>query len=285
MKIHFLNVGNGDCTVLELPDNKIMVIDICNCRLKKEEAKKEFVNPLDYLVSISSASSVTRYIQSHPDMDHMDGLADLISKYSISNFWDTQNKKQKPDEFTQGYREKDWDAYEELRKGKSAKYFSRGDIIESDGVKIHVLSPSAQLVKDSNDNEDWNLISYVIILEFRGLFVAFGGDASDVAWENIHDYATSNTDVKNLISKVNIFKASHHGRNTSYCGSGILDMMNPKYIVISKGSVPGEQSAYGNYYNWCDKDAKRLFLTSKGTIIADFDEAKGEYSIKYSVAP
>ena len=32
LKIHFLNVGNGDCTIIELPDDSLMMVDIMNGR-------------------------------------------------------------------------------------------------------------------------------------------------------------------------------------------------------------------------------------------------------------
>ena len=30
LKIHFLNVGNGDCTIIELPDGNLMMSDVFN---------------------------------------------------------------------------------------------------------------------------------------------------------------------------------------------------------------------------------------------------------------
>ena len=38
---------------------------------------------------------VYRYIQTHPDMDHLDGLRDLINKFNVVNFWDVQHERKK----------------------------------------------------------------------------------------------------------------------------------------------------------------------------------------------
>lgn len=53
LRVHFLNVGNGDCTVVELPDSKIMMVDVCNARIIPREAVSEFTNPLQYLGALN----------------------------------------------------------------------------------------------------------------------------------------------------------------------------------------------------------------------------------------
>jgi competence protein ComEC len=275
MKIHFLNVGNGDCTIIQLPNNDIMMVDSNNARLRNADAKTDIENPLAYLESLTTNTSIIRYVQTHPEMDHMDGLYDLASKYSISNFWDTQNKRKKPSDFSYGFREIDWDKYQELRSSTNAKYFLRGtsSIVPDGGVypyQIYVISPSNQLVEEANQHEDWNLLSFVIVLQYNNFKLLLGGDASDSAWQNIYDYAVNDATAKSLLSNVTVFKAPHHGRLSSYCGCDMLNLMKPKEIVISKGSVPGEQSAYNNYYNWLG-NADHLYLTSLGTVIVGYD--------------
>ncbi len=38
-------------------------------------------------------STIFRFILTHPDMDHMDGMKSLFDSFSILNFWDTANTK------------------------------------------------------------------------------------------------------------------------------------------------------------------------------------------------
>ena len=78
-------------------------------------------NPIEYLKE-HQIKSIFRYIQTHPDMDHMDGLYNLVNTVPIQNFWDTANlKKQEFD--TNGkcgkYLKKDWDCYCALRNSQS----------------------------------------------------------------------------------------------------------------------------------------------------------------------
>lgn len=286
-KTHFLSVGNGDCTILELPDNEIMIVDIRNARLVNQEASADFENPIRYLRRLTSKSGIIRYIQTHPDMDHMDGLSDLNTGFSIGNFWDTDNAKSKPEEFGYGFRETDWDTYKKLHKSDLTRFNLRNT--EPIGVKeggsfpynIYALSPSKTLLDGANESEDWNLLSYVVLIEYEGLKLVLGGDASDSAWESVYAWTKTEAKAKKLLSDVTIFKASHHGRNTSYCWAEMLELMAPQKIVISKGSTDPGESAYGKYYNWSG-GADNMFLTSKGTIVADYQDVPNrKYSINY----
>jgi len=281
-KVHFLNVGDGDCTLVELPDNTLTVIDIRNGRTKKVESNSKFENPISYIKDLQY-TSIYRYIQTHPDMDHMDGIYDL-SQIGIVNFWDTDNSRKKPEDFTQGFREIDWDEYVTLKK--KAKYRTRSlTPIGLEGGKfpyeIYILHPTDEIVKEANKAEDWNYLSYVVLVMYKGFKLLISGDTSDKAWEYIYEWTQENSDGNKLLSGITVFKAAHHGRNSSYCGIDMLNLMNPQKIVISKGSVPGEQSAYGKYYSWAG-GPDNMYLTSKGTILVDYYDTKNrKYSINY----
>ncbi|MGW0585417.1 hypothetical protein ACWD25_58325, partial [Streptomyces sp. NPDC002920] len=155
MKIHFLNVGHGDCTIVELPSGRLMMIDINNSKSlpeADEEAlaessgvslydfrfrrsqlvKGEFrswedyyksllVNPADYFKENFPGKSLFRYVQTHPDMDHMSGLHRLFwqDKIPVENFWDVDHDKELEESgFDKGkYAYVDWLVYKCLRSG------------------------------------------------------------------------------------------------------------------------------------------------------------------------
>ena len=108
-KIHFLNVDEGDCSIIEHDNGKITMIDICCGNIEGGENMSETfskssannikgnynqkaypTNPVEYLKE-HGVKTIFRYIQTHPDMDHMDGLENLSNTFSILNFWDTEN--------------------------------------------------------------------------------------------------------------------------------------------------------------------------------------------------
>ena len=81
LKIYFFNqapytryYGSGECTYIELPDEKKILIDIASKESAKIITKKLFemnVRKIDYLVV------------SHLHVDHTDGFAELISSISV----------------------------------------------------------------------------------------------------------------------------------------------------------------------------------------------------------
>ena len=131
--IHFLNVKDGDCSIIEHNVGHKTVIDVCNAKpvgalqeaqMAKAERgisgnfqqKKYPVNPISYMRD-RSLSSIFRYVQTHPDMDHLDGIEALFREFSPTNFWDTDNTKEMLASSWQGssYRESDWKFYKNLR--------------------------------------------------------------------------------------------------------------------------------------------------------------------------
>ena len=115
--IHFLNVNEGTCSIIEHNSGHTTVIDVSNgsseevmvetvyARLAKAEQrvkgnynqKKYPVNPVSCMKE-RGISSVFRYIQSHPDMDHMDGLKALFEEFEPANFG-IQSRLQNSDRF------------------------------------------------------------------------------------------------------------------------------------------------------------------------------------------
>ena len=75
--------------------------------------QKEFpVNPISYLKK-HNINSVFRFIITHPDMDHMDGLKDFFEEFQPINFWDINNDKE-IDSFKSQRSIDDWEFYKKL---------------------------------------------------------------------------------------------------------------------------------------------------------------------------
>lgn len=285
LRIHFLNVGNGDCTIIEMPDGELMMIDIFNGNNSNYFSK--MTNPIKYLKSYLNKKEIYRYIQTHPEMDHMDGFAELDRNFSIINFWDTENKKPQPD-FNSFYAigtKYDWSAYQKFKKN-SLKFYRGGIVDKSENnyfypYKIYILHPTKKVVDEINNSNSpkWNNLSYVFILEYKGFKLLYSGDPETSIWEDIYNWVIDNNKY-DWLKDINVFKVSHHGRISGYCGSRILNLAKPQYIVISKGSIDPEDYAYTHYYNFL-RDSNKILLTSKGNILVDYYDEINEYYIKY----
>jgi len=89
--VHFLNVGKGNCTILDFPSGRLSMIDIDNSRISGDE--EVLTDPIEYLLSNFKNPELFRFVLTHPDMDHMSGLDELANKVFIRNFWDTKHNK------------------------------------------------------------------------------------------------------------------------------------------------------------------------------------------------
>lgn len=217
-------------------------------------------------------SSIFRYIQTHPDMDHMDGLKNLANSKPILNFWDTANtKEQSFDEHGNcgRYKKEDWDCYQRLRNsadnpksltfydGAIAKYFAEDDngALSDDFLKI--LSPTKELIKIAEDAEDWNDSSYVILYCIQGRKILFCGDAGMGTINHLLVHH------KDDISNLDVLIAPHHGRDSDK-DFAFLDIMNPKLTLI--GNAKCQHLAYDE---WNRRGLEHIQNNQGGNILID----------------
>lgn len=287
--IHFLNVKEGDCSIIEHMSGHITVIDVCNAGqrnivaeatdsvlAKLEEGvlgnfnqKKYPVNPVSYLED-RAIDSVFRFVLTHPDMDHLDGIKYFFETFSPINFWDTDNTKENDfSEDNYKYDEDDWDFYTSLRdckptgdpkrlvlhSGANGKYFNQNEDGDGGGDGLHILAPTKELVSDANDCSDFNDCSYVLLYKTKEFKIVFGGDSHDQTWDHILE------EHPNLVANIDLLIAPHHGRDSgrSY---DFLDVLKPKLTLF--GNARSQHLAYDA---WSSRDLPIITNNQAGTII------------------
>lgn len=289
-KIHFLNVDEGDCSIVQHDDGKVTMIDICCGNIEEQvldsttfstevensvqgnfNQKAHPTNPVTYLRT-HGIRTLFRYIQTHPDMDHMDGLKILTDSVDILNFWDTENTKEQTFDANGRngrYLKEDWDCYQKLRKSKTdpkrlvyydgtaVKYFAEDDngLLTDDYLKI--LSPTKDLLRAAEKDEDWNDASYVILYYIQGRKILFCGDA-DMGTIN-HLMANHKNDIANL----DVLIAPHHGRDSDKDFS-FLDVMRPKLTLV--GNAKCQHLAYNK---WNSRNLEHIQNNQGGNILID----------------
>ena len=292
--IHFLNVSPGDCSIIQHVSERVSMIDVCDgnrtdveegiASLRKSiedmvnkggagsgnfRMAESPTNPIKYAKSLG-IDSVFRFILSHPDMDHMDGLDAVYTKLGIANFWDTGVTREKPPFGGTQYKEEDWDRYELLRSGKVSgvtslsnlagavfEYANRGKDGSEGGDGLAILSPDKSLVAAASDGGDINDGSYVILYRSQGGRVIFAGDAHDATWEYVLKHYAS--DVENC----SVLIAPHHGRHSdrSY---DFLDHIKPKLTLF--GNAPSEHQGYGA---WNSRNLWKITSNQAGNIVLE----------------
>ena len=268
--IHFLNVKEGDCSFIQHGSGRVSVIDVCNAtpsesqesqaqrahlKLASEQVGGNFnqkaypVNPITYMQD-HGVTSIFRYIQTHPDMDHMDGIKALFDEFKPENFWDTDNNKDidASSWTTSTYNREDWEFYKDLRDSDPDENPKRLALLAGaegqfwhceGGDGITILAPTKDLVEKADDTNDYNTCSYVLLFEANGSKTVFGGDSHDDTWEYILD------NFQNEVSDVDLLIAPHHGRDSDRSYE-FLDVMKPKMTFF--GNAPSEHLAYDAWY-------------------------------------
>ena len=228
------------------------------------------VNPIEYLRA-QKITQVFRFILSHPDMDHMDGIADLFAEFSPDNFWDTDNNCEKTVFKGGRYRQEDWEFYTGLREFSSdlntrrlvlyanakGSYFNQADNCGEPHDGLHVLAPTRQLVMRANRSGDFNDASYVILYVSKAGRVLFCGDSHDHTWD--HLLSNHLPDIKN----VELMIAPHHGRDSDR-DREFLSKVRPKFTLFGKA-----RSQHLAYDAWRNRGLPFITSTQSGTIVID----------------
>ena len=275
--IHFMNVNEGDCIWVHHASERNTVIDVSAAKpvIVFESAsgnhnqKNYPVNPIEYLRSFN-VSSIFRFILTHPDMDHMDGLKTLFDNFSVINFWDTENTKTMDDNTSWGkYNKEDWDFYQEVRKssddpkvlhnyaGSTGQYYNMDENGKSGADGLYILAPTKELVSAANESGDYNDCSYVILYRTNNRKIVFAGDSAEKTW----DYILENH--KEDVTDVDILFAPHHGRKTGG-NSEYLDVLNPKLTLFGNA-----KSEYLDYDAWNNRKLDHITNNQANCVILD----------------
>ena len=202
LRIHFIDVGQGDSIFFELPDGETLLIDAG----PSTGIVNNYIKNLGY-------SSITYVVATHPDADHISGMPEILNSFPVNKFYMPEK------EHTTKIFESMLNAV--AANGCDAIYARAGNsIIQTDTLSIQFISPA----KSYSDN---NNASAVVRLTYKNNSFLFMGDA-EVSAEK--DILNAGYDVS-----ADVIKIAHHGSNTSTSDLFIKEV-NPKYAVISVGS-------------------------------------------------
>lgn len=295
MEIHFLNVGEGDCSIIKHDSGRVSMIDICCGRSpdlsgvdeSQEEISKSScvrgnynqachpVNPIKWLSQLLSGR-IFRFILTHPDMDHMDGIRTLfMSAYCPVNFWDTENDKTQ--DFKKGngkYDEEDWKFYQSLRSGQvedvkrlvlhaeqSGEFYNCDEGGGGVGDRISILSPTKRIENIVDETENYNDISYVLLFKTaNGKRILFAGDSEKNAWDNI------TKKFGDELKDIDVLFAPHHGRKSGG-NDDYLDILNPKITFLGNAD-----SQHLDYSAWNNRNLLHFTNNQVGSVILNDQE-------------
>jgi len=264
LTIHFLSVGHGDCTIVEFPSRRLMVADINRASHGPATTTGKFADPVAFLTENYKGREIFRYIQTHPDMDHMTGLADLVATVPIVNFWDIEHTKEILDDSwaNSPHDQRDWKAYRQIQRRDHGLLHelanATGQFWTDD--KITVLGPTSEMLEVCERvHESWNNASYVLRLAHAGWNVMLPGDAEEPEWDSLLDMHGGPA------LKCDILKAAHHGRQSGFHEAAVAAMA-PKLVICSVGKQP-------------DTDATESYEKAGAHVLSTYDHGSMTLSI------
>jgi competence protein ComEC len=202
LTITYLDVGQGDSSVIELPDGKTIVIDT-------GRTGRETTSFLKY----KGKKEIGALALSHVHPDHIGGLDYIIKRFKVKEIWDNGRIILPEDYF-----------YQDKIKHR---VMNRGDVIEGEGYSMYVFHPYSEFyTMYGNDYVGANNDSLVIKIEGRNKSFIFPGDVEEEAEEDLLSLG------KWL--KSDVIKVPHHGGKTS-AYKPFLELVSPEVAVISSG--------------------------------------------------
>ena len=306
IRIHFINVGHGDCIVIEFLDSgRIAVIDINMTDDMDETSKEELLsevlneidpvskilfeggfmtidevlikagydiklqNPINYMTD-NGIKGVFRFISTHAHMDHLSGIKALNDEKGIGTLWILKNKHTQDESKLSDTQKADWKFYKKYRD--TSEYLLDGvyTIRPQHGDQNHYYREDNIKILAPNEelrkNVNANLNSYVLLIEYGGKKIVLGGDGEKATWDFIME------NYSDLIKDISILKASHHGRDSGYHQKAVKHM-NPTYTIVSVGKKPSTDAS-NKYRQYCDNVWSTRW---KGNIVFEI-QANGEWS-------
>ena len=201
LKVHFLDVGQGDSIFIELPTNETILIDA-----SIKDASDKIIN---YLKE-EKVSKIDYVFATHPHSDHIGGMSAVIKAFDIGQIY-----MPKAVTTTKTYENLLLTIKDKNLKIKTAK--AGNTIIDTDDLKLVVLAPN------QDSYESLNNYSIVLKLTYKEKSFLFTGDAETLSEKEITG------DVE-----ADVLKVGHHGSRTS-TSQAFLNKVNPSYAVISVG--------------------------------------------------
>ena len=242
LNLYFIDVGQGDCTLIKLDTNKTILIDGGEGASDKSDKGKNIIYP--YLLD-RKIDTIDYMIFSHFDSDHAGGLMYILENMKVKNV-------------IIGVQNEDSYLYRKMIdvvKEKNIKLIiiDNPKVLKIDNVYLDFIWPiKNELISENKLNNN----SLVFRLIYNDIRIMFTGDI-EIPAENaiVNKYKNS----KNRL-KSDILKVAHHGSDTSTTKE-FLKLVNPDIALMGVGKNNSFNHPSGEVINRL-KDLKiKIFRT------------------------
>jgi competence protein ComEC len=252
-EVIFADVGQGDCTLIRLPDGEYMLVDVYRCPDRGIDIFKLLD---DVLPDSGDGRKRLKYLViTHAHDDHITGIGDLYDRYAVEWLWVPQyeDRKQVAKHFAEYQRVVDQhpDAQIKQPQGSRTPLNEKDpDFDISDGVAVRCFSPPGYVkIEDTLTEEEAKQLVHehclVLKLSYEDASVILTGDSNLACWERIVDYyeGRAEDETGTEVLNADVLHASHHGSRTFFKNGDedseaslvALETIAPDAVIVSVG--------------------------------------------------
>lgn len=212
LRIAFLDVGQGDSTMVRMPDGRVLLVDAAGLPGSSFDVGDRVVGPALRALGVRRIDTL---VLTHGDPDHVGGAASVLRRFAPRTIWE-------------GVPVPPHAALRELASRAalaraSWRTLQSGDREAAGGAEIRVLHPPPpEWERQRVRNED----SVVLEIRFGGVSIVLPGDIGQEAERRLTPGLETGS--------ITIVKAPHHGSATSSTDS-FLRALHPAAVVFSAG--------------------------------------------------
>lgn len=275
LTVTFLDIGQGDCAVVELPQGEVWLIDGGSSTVSGVGTYR--IEPFLKSMGIATLDAI---FLSHGDIDHINGVEEMLIngdikiKMLVLPYTDQTGSKalSLTDNFE---RNQFYNILQEAeKKNIPIMWLAAGAEWRSGDVSVQSLHPSKDFI-----SEDSNSSSQVLYLKYDKFSVLFTGDVEGEGELQVLEVLK-----KRNIANTTVLKVAHHGSKNA-TSRELISLLKPKYAIISCS----KRNSYGHPHEAVisrlqEADANIIYTMESGavTFTTDGEKLKTECFLKES---
>jgi beta-lactamase superfamily II metal-dependent hydrolase len=251
LRIHHIDVGQGDSTLIIAPNGYTMLIDAGNNGKGKNVV-------LPYLRNLG-ISKLNYIVSSHYDADHIGGLDEVITGLGTANIgtcYDRGTSSALPNTVS-------YTSYASAARAAGRVTIFVGNIISMGSVKLKCVAVDGYVlnygqVEHSSSSE--NDLSVALVLTYSKFKYFTGGDCGG---ETTY-YADLETPMATIVGNVDAFKVNHHGSKYS-SNQYFLSTIKSEVAFISLGKNSYGHATQATLNRISNTNKCKIYMTEKGS--------------------
>jgi competence protein ComEC len=250
LRITFIDVGQGDSTLIEFPDGKSMLVD-CGKEYNDFNAGERIIAPFLWHKKIKKIDTL---VITHQQADHAGGCNYILDRFNVEEIWI-------PDT--------DWVLEDFNIENINVRKFKNAAIMDNNGIRIISMNNGVSRNPEDNNN------SMVLKIEYKNFSALLTGDI-----ENEVERVLINKNIKSTVIKI-----PHHGSCTS-SSYEFLNSVSPEIAVISAGRHNSFHHPCRQTIDRIKSITDKILITAyHGSITITTDGEKYCYSAYFSKNP